>query len=188
MAPKVKSLSNAFFARDPVTCARELIGCGFRWRGVGGLVVETEAYAAAEDEACHTFFKPSARRFVADHSVGDSYIYLNYGVHWLVNVLTKSQDHGDGFVSLRALQPKWEMTTMRERRARVRDTDLCSGPGKLSQALGLDKTQHGMPIASCFEQGEGEVPIVIAGPRIGISRAKKRPWRFVFADNPHVSV
>ena len=181
------TLDVSFFARDPAICAKELVGCAFRWRGVGGIIVETEAYAAEGDEACHTFFRPSARTFVAQHSVGDCYIYLNYGVHWLVNVLTKSDDGGNGFVLLRAMHPKWGVASMRERRRRDMLTDLCSGPGKLSQALGLTGLQHGNPISSYFQCGQTDRPEVIAGPRIGISRAKSRPWRFVMAGDPHVS-
>ena len=80
-------LDRGFFTRDPLTCARALVGCELLWRGCGRIIVETEAYSVRNDEACHTFSRPSSRRFVADHTPGTAYVYLNYGVHWLLNFL-----------------------------------------------------------------------------------------------------
>ncbi|MDB6076538.1 MAG: 3-methyladenine glycosylase, partial [Akkermansiaceae bacterium] len=97
-------LDHEFFRRDPVSCARELIGATFEWDGCLARIVETEAYAAEGDPACHTFFRPGARDFVQRNAAGKSYVYLNYGVHWLFNNLTKA-GCGDGFVLFRALRP-----------------------------------------------------------------------------------
>ena len=94
-------LSRTFFQRDPLTCAQELIGCELVWNSCAGLIVETEAYAAVGDEAAHTFTRPSARAFVADHQAGAAYVYFNYGMYWLFNVLVKG-GAADGFVLIRA--------------------------------------------------------------------------------------
>jgi DNA-3-methyladenine glycosylase len=178
-------LSPEFFTQGPVESAQALIGHAFRYRGVGGVIVETEAYLEEGDEACHTFFRPKARAFVRDADPGTGYVYLNYGMHWLVNVLCKGAQ-GNGFVLLRALEPRWGLSSMRRRRGREALTELCSGPGKLSVALGMDGRHHATPIASLFHQEEEPMPWV-ARPRIGISRAQDKPWRFLVPDNVHVS-
>ncbi len=177
----------AFFQQDPITCARELIGSTFHHEGVGGVIVETEAYLEHGDDACHTSFRPSTRAFVREHAAGTAYIYLNYGVHWLVNALVKGPD-GNGFVLLRALEPVDGIAKMRERRGRDRLTDLCSGPGKLSMALAMDATQHGSSLHAHFRLAkQPSTGTLTAGPRIGISRATARPWRFYLRGNGNVS-
>ncbi len=193
--PDTGRLLRAFFERDPASCARELIGTEFRWDGSAGIVVETEAYAEIGDEACHTFFRPSARRFVETHPAGTAYVYLNYGMYWLTNVLLKNPETGDrGFVLLRALEPVTGAGAMRDRRGRDRLTDLCSGPGKLSMALGITGDAHGTSLVSgedrgFFHPGEsGDRIEVLADRRVGISRSRALAWRFLAADNPHVSV
>src|SRR5690606_12580853 len=97
-------LSRDFFSRDPVQCARELIGAELIWDECRARIVETEAYAAEGDPACHTFSRPSARNFVESHPPGVAYVYLNYGVHWLFNILVKGPK-ACGFVLFRALEP-----------------------------------------------------------------------------------
>lgn len=182
------ALTRGFFERHPVVCARDLIGKRFLWKGVGGIVVETEAYAASDDEACHTFSRPSTRRFVAAHPAGTSYVYLNYGMYWLINVLVKCESM-NGFVLLRALEPTHGLDRMRQRRKRERLTDLCSGPGKMSVALGMDGSHHGIPLGRQFEETrETAAAEAVESTRIGISRATDRLWRFTARDNPHVSV
>ena len=136
------TLDGRLFCQDPVSAARELIGARLVCGGCSGIVVETEAYAETGDEAAHTFFKPSARAFVAEHDVGAAYVYLNYGMYWLANVLTKGES-GAGFVLLRALRPERGLATMRRRRAREKPADLCSGPGKFTIALGINGDEHG---------------------------------------------
>ena len=132
-----------FFERDPVSCARELIGCRFSWNGCVGRIVETEAYDSVDDPACHTWFRPSTRAFVEAQSAGDAYVYLNYGVHWLFNVLVKGGDRS-GFVLFRALEPVAGTERMRERRAGVKDPLLGAGPGRLTRAFGIDGSAHGV--------------------------------------------
>ena len=187
-----ESLNPTFFQQSPEDCARDLIGCRLEWKGCAGVIVETEAYAAEGDEACHTHFRPSARRFIAEHPAGSAYVYLNYGVHWLLNFLVKGGD-ADGFVLIRALAPSEGLEQMRLRRRRTRETELCSGPGKLTQALGIDHSMHGMELV----HGLGLTPShcsrrvrtkTIACRRVGISREIDRKWRFVLAGSSCLSV
>lgn len=198
-------LGRSFFERDPVDCARELVGMEFRWGNCSGIVVETEAYAEVGDEACHTFFRPSARDFVASHPAGTAYVYLNYGMYWLTNVLVKNPDTGDrGFVLLRALEPRRGQGLMRRRRRKERDRDLCSGPGKLSMALGIHGDHHGTSLVEAEKPGPARRGFftpdgtgsgtsvsgwkVEADRRIGINRSQELAWRFLVPGNPHVSV
>lgn len=184
------ALDRDFFTRDPLTCARALIGCELLWKGCGGVIVETEAYSARNDEACHTFSRPSSRRFVADHPPGTAYVYLNYGVHWLLNFLVKGGSE-DGFVLIRALDPTRGIPLMRQRRKTDNPTRLCSGPGKLTQALGIDGSSHGLDFlrgsALKILSSTSRHPI-IETPRVGISKAAELLWRFVLKDNPHASM
>ena len=175
----MQRIEPTFFERSPVTCARELIGARFLWNGCAGRIVETEAYMSVDDPACHTWNRPSARDFVEKHVAGDAYVYLNYGVHWMFNVLVKS-DEGSGFVLFRALEPMSGIDLKQERRAGVADHLLGAGPGKLTRALGIDGTAHGssfLKIAGCGIV-QGESVGVCAGGRIGISKATELPWRF----------
>jgi DNA-3-methyladenine glycosylase len=168
-----------FFTRHPVECARDLIGCTFVWNGCSGRIVETEAYAAVGDEACHTFFRPGARRFVEAHQAGTAYVYLNYGVHWLFNVLVKGGEM-EGFVLFRALEPLEGVEAMKERRPGVPERDLCAGPGKLTKSLDIKGSHHGQEFLEDSECGlfRGHPTPIIAGPRIGISSALDLHWRF----------
>lgn len=172
-------VNRAFFERDPVDCARELIGCHFFWKGCHGRIVETEAYHSIDDPACHTWNRPGARAFVATHDAGDAYVYLNYGVHWMFNVLVKSEG-GSGFVLFRALEPMAGIEEMRRRREGVKDHLLAAGPGKLTRAFGIDGTAHGADFLVRPDSGiiRGEPVTIRAGGRIGISRAAELPWRF----------
>ncbi|MEM1442776.1 MAG: DNA-3-methyladenine glycosylase [Verrucomicrobiota bacterium] len=185
-------LSKDFFERDPVTCARELIGCTLVHKGCSGIVIETEAYAESGDEACHLFTRPSARDFAAAHPAGTAYVYLNYGIHWLTNVLCHDPATGNaGFVLLRALEPTAGIEEMKERRNKDKLHALCSGPGKLSQALGIGPDHHGRSLCAgeefVFTAGSVDYEIV-SDPRIGISKAKELPWRFLLREHPGVSV
>lgn len=176
---KRERIGPAFFRRNPVDCARDLIGCYLEWDGCVGKIVETEAYAAEDDPACHTFFRPSARRFVTTHPAGHAYIYLNYGVHWLFNVLVKDGDM-DGFVLFRALEPVVGLEAMRMRRPDCPDHGLCAGPGKLTRAMGIHGGHHAAEFLSQSRRAlwKGEPLEVGNGPRIGISKGKELPWRF----------
>ena len=186
----------SLFALPPVAAARALIGCLFEWDGCSGWIVEAEAYSEWNDEACHTHVRPSARRFVDEHPPGTAYVYLNYGVHWMTNVVVGDPVTGErGFVLLRALQPECGLAAMRERRGRQPATDLCSGPGKLSQALGIHGGVHGTVFSGTGCHGFLEIRpsnpavagLLVTGPRIGISKAVDLPWRFFLKGNAHVS-
>ena len=177
-----------FFTQSPLECARALVGCEIVWGNCRGLVVECEAYAAVGDPACHTFSRPSAREFVARHQAGAAYVYLNYGMHWMLNVLTKGD--ADGFVLLRAIEPRRGLAAMQRRRGGRTGRELTGGPGRLAAALGVTGQHHGGDFCSstkrCFMRGE-KVEIIADG-RIGISRAQDLRWRFSLAGNPFVSV
>ena len=181
-------LKRRFFERDPLSCARELIGCRLEWGALSGIVVETEAYDVDGDEACHTVFRPSARVFVASHQAGAAYVYFNYGVHWMLNVLVKGKRLG--FVLIRALEPIKGIEQMKKARGTQDLRQLCSGPGKLTMALGVTGGHHGRDLcadpAFSFSTGRTSQKIGIS-PRVGISRAAGLPWRFYAAGNPHVS-
>ncbi|WP_193212429.1 DNA-3-methyladenine glycosylase [Luteolibacter marinus] len=181
-------LTAAFFERDPVVCARELIGACLEWGECAGRIVETEAYSSSGDEASHLFLRPSARRFVDEHPAGTAYVYMNYGLHWLFNVLVKCPQ-GSGFVLLRALEPLRGIELMQRRRGKAGLCELCSGPGKLTQALGIDGSLHGRQFLEWPEAGidAGGDVAVDCGPRIGISRSQDLPWRFVLRRNAYLS-
>jgi DNA-3-methyladenine glycosylase len=181
-------LKRPFFERDPLSCARELVGCRLNWGALGGIVVETEAYDVDGDEACHAAFRPSARAFVASHEAGAAYVYLNYGVHWMLNVLVKGRRLG--FVLIRALEPVAGVEQMKKARGTQDLRQLCSGPGKLAMALGVTGRHHGIDL--CVNPAFSFSPVgpsqkVETSPRVGISRAAGLPWRFYAAGNPHVS-
>ncbi len=185
-------LTEEFFTRHPVTCARQLIGCELVWEHCSGIIVETEAYAALGDEACHTFLRRGAQTFVNDNPAGTAYVYLNYGIHWLLNVLIKGPEM-DGFVLVRALEPRRGVELMKQRRKLDDPVKLCSGPGKLTQALAIPPSFHGSnlchdPRKSFHSVPENEAPVgIVADVRIGISKAADLPWRFLAAGNRYVS-
>jgi len=184
------NLTADFFRCDPVTCARGLVGCEFVWNGVGGVIVETEAYSVLNDEACHTFFRPSARHFVQSNPPGSAYVYLNYGMHWLLNFLVRG-GREDGFVLIRALEPTQGVTTMMQRRNMTTLKNLCSGPGKLTRALGIDGSVHGRNLladAGASFQWPATNQKVHDCVRVGITRSAELPWRFVLAGNSFLSV
>jgi DNA-3-methyladenine glycosylase len=184
-------LRAAFFQRDPLVCARELIGTELVWGKCAGIIVETEAYLTLNDEACHTFTRPSTRAFVERNVAGAVYIYMNYGVHWMLNLLVKGGERS-GLILIRALEPRRGLALMKARRGVDDVRRLCSGPGKLAQALDITRRHHEMNICAdsryCLLPAEIAQPRVVADPRIGISRSKEFPWRFTLADSPFVSV
>jgi DNA-3-methyladenine glycosylase len=186
-------LGGDFFERGVVEVARDLVGVELVWGDCSGVIVETEAYAVSGDEACHTVSRPSARGFVEANGPGTAYVYLNYGMHWLFNLLVKGGGQ-DGLVLVRALEPVAGVEGMRERRGKESLRDLCSGPGKLSMALGIGGEHHGVRMAGRgrpaghglrARRGEWEV---VADRRIGISRSAELPWRFLAKGNAFASV
>ncbi len=175
----MEELDADFFRRDPLVCAGALIGCIFRWHGCEGRIVETEAYTEFDDPACHTWNRPSAREFLRVHEAGTAYVYLNYGVHWLFNIVAKGGERA-GFVLFRALEPLSGLDLMRERRGALAESALCSGPGKLTKSLAINGDVHGASFLARPATGivRGPETAIITGGRIGISRAADRPWRF----------
>jgi DNA-3-methyladenine glycosylase len=185
-----RALRASFFQRDPLACARELIGTELIWGKCSGIVVETEAYLTLNDEACHTFTRPSTRAFVERNVAGAIYIYMNYGVHWMLNLLVKGGERS-GLILIRALEPRRGLALMKARRGVDDVRRLCSGPGKLAQALDITRRHHEMNICAgpryCLLPPENPLIPVVADPRIGISRSKEFPWRFTLAESPFVS-
>ena len=189
----MRNLSPDFFRRNPLSCAQELIGCTLRHGETSGIIVETEAYASEGDPACHTWKRQGARDFVAGKGPGSAYVYLNYGMHWLFNFLVKGGTVAgcrEGFVLLRALEPSTGQSLMQRRRNTKRFEELCNGPAKLTQALGIDGKHH-----ACNPLKDPDwnllvsdtVPTIVASTRIGISHATDYPWRFLMEGNPCVS-
>jgi len=184
-------LPSSFFERDPLACARELIGTELVWGRCSGSIVETEAYLTLNDEACHTFTRPSTRAFVERNEPGAVYIYFNYGVHWMLNLLVKGGPR-TGLILIRALEPCRGVAVMKQRRGTDDIRRLCSGPGKLTQALEIDRRHHEMSICEetrhCLLPRAEKNVRVTASPRVGISRSKEFPWRFTLANSPFISV
>lgn len=182
-------IRTVFFRRDPITCARELIGKEFIWGNCAGIIVETEAYLAENDEACHTFSRPTARAFVEQNKPGAAYIYFSYGAHWMLNVLVKGA--ADGFVLIRAIQPTQGVALMNKRRGVDDEHQLCSGPGKLTQAFAITNRHHEMDLCldprHCFTNAADDDVDVVADARIGITRSAHHPWRFTLRGSKFVS-
>lgn len=184
----------SFYERGVLTCARELIGCMLYWEGCSGIVVETEAYSAVGDEASHAFTRPSTRAYMAAHEPGCAYVYFNYGVHWMLNVLVKGNRECEavpenGLILIRAVEPVGGVELLRKRRGREELRALCSGPGKLAQAFGVTGADHGrdLTVGTCgFGPGLADVEVE-CDVRIGISRSKELPWRFLLKGSPFVS-
>jgi DNA-3-methyladenine glycosylase len=166
----------AFFARHPVEVARDLIGWTLTLDGVGGRIVETEAYHH-EEPASHSFAGRTPRNAAMFGPVGHAYVYRSYGVHWCLNLVC---GEGPGSaVLLRALEPTEGVELMRMRRGLAELRSLCSGPGKLCQALAVTRAHDGLSLtAAPFGLVPGAAVGIVAGPRIGISRAADLPWRF----------
>ncbi|HEY4284562.1 MAG TPA: DNA-3-methyladenine glycosylase [Chthoniobacterales bacterium] len=182
-------ISADFFQSDPLICAPGLVGTTLVWGRCAGVIVETEAYLAQGDEAAHTFTRPSARAFIERNRAGAAYVYFNYGVHWMLNVLVKG-GRADGFVLVRALEPRRGISLMRKRRGLDDLTRLCSGPGKLTQALEITGRDHEKDLCvnsnRCFLPRPEDVEVV-ADARIGITRSAHLPWRFTLRGSPFVS-
>ena len=178
-----------FFQRDPLSCARDLIGTELIWGDCAGIVVEVEAYAAIDDEAAHTFTRPSARSFIERNKAGAAYVYFSYGNHWMLNVLVKGE--ANGFVLVRAIEPRGGIKLMKKRRGLDDFRQLCSGPGKLTQALDITDRHHEMDLCAdprhCFMSDAQATFDIVADKRIGISRSAHLPWRFTLRGSEFVS-
>ncbi len=187
---RTRIVGTSFFQRDPLLCARELVGMQLMWGRCAGVIVETEAYLTENDEACHTFNRPSARHFVERNKAGAAYIYLNYGVHWMLNVLVKGAPR-TGLILIRALEPTHGLALMSKRRGLDNPKQLCSGPGKLTQALNITLRDHERDFCGDsrigFAHQESAPVAVVADERIGITRSAELPWRFSLHASPFVS-
>jgi DNA-3-methyladenine glycosylase len=184
------TLDRAFYDRPVLEVARDLVGCTVRHGATAGVIVETEAYHHTE-AACHAYVGLTARTSTLYGPPGIAYVYRSYGIHALLNAVCEPEDVGAA-VLIRALEPVDGIEAMRERRGLGRLEELCSGPGKLTQALGIELDLNttslidgpirlGPPVA-------GRPPVeIVAGPRIGITKAVDLPWRFCALGSRHVS-
>jgi len=188
-AVAAERLDVGFFARSVHTVARELIGCRLFYAGCGGTIVETESYER-DDPACHAYVGLTKRTEVLFGPPGRAYVYLSYGIHSLLNAVAEP-DGEAAAVLIRALQPTAELEAMRKRRGERPDADLCSGPGKLTEALGIGLDANGADLSrdpfQLLPPETGWRGEIIAGPRVGISKAVERPWRFSLAGSAFVS-
>ena len=181
-----RRLPDAFFARSVHDVARDLIGCTVTHGETAGVIVETESYHAA-DAACHAFGGPTPRSSVLFGPPAHAYVYLSYGIHSLLNFVAEPEGEAAA-VLIRALEPVDGIETMRARRSVSRVEDLCSGPGKLTEALGIGLELNGVPLfEGPLQVSDGPRLDVTTGTRIGISKAVEHPWRFCAADNRFVS-
>jgi DNA-3-methyladenine glycosylase len=182
-------LEKGFFDRSVHLVARELIGCRLFFEGCGGVIVETESYER-DDPACHAYVGLTDRTEVLFGPPGRAYVYLSYGIHSLLNFVAEPEGEAAA-VLIRALEPTAGIDAMRARRGDRPDRDLCSGPGKLTEALGIDLSENGADLARnpflLLPRQEGWQGQVVTGPRVGITKAVERLWRFGLAGSPHIS-
>jgi DNA-3-methyladenine glycosylase len=173
-----KPLKRAFFGRSVNQVAPDLIGATLLVNGVGGIIVEVEAYHHTEP-AAHSFRGPTPRNLVMFGPPGFSYVYRSYGIHWCVNFVCE-QEGSASAVLIRALQPTHGIATMRRRRGLADERSLCSGPGKLCEALGITIAHSELPLDKppiALHARIGKVEVV-TGLRIGITKAVELPWRY----------
>jgi len=180
-------LGRGFFARSVHQVAPELVGCTLLVDGVGGRIVEVEAYDA-EDPASHGYRGPTARNRAMFGPPGHAYVYRSYGIHWCLNLVCASEGRPEA-VLVRALEPKAGLELMRERRGVTVERLLCSGPGRLCQALGVTREHDGFPLdRPPFELLPAREGVDVArSARVGITRAAERPWRYALAGSRYLS-
>ena len=183
-------LGRAFYERSVHDVARDLVGCVVRHGETAGRIVETESYHM-EEPACHAYAGVTSRTRTLFGPPGHAYVYFSYGIHSLLNAVAEEEGVGAA-VLIRALEPVDGIELMRERRRVARDEELCNGPGKLTQALGIGLSLNGTsledgPIEILRREPGARDPRVVIGERIGISKAADLPWRFCDADSRHVS-
>jgi DNA-3-methyladenine glycosylase len=173
-----KLLKRAFFSRSVHEVAPDLIGATLLVNGVGGIIVEVEAYHHT-DPAAHSFRGPTARNQIMFGPPGFAYVYRSYGIHWCVNFVCERKGSASA-VLIRALEPTHGLVAMRRRRHLTDARALCSGPGKLTEALGITNKHNGLaldapPFAVLARSTSAEV---VSGLRIGITKAVELPWRY----------
>jgi DNA-3-methyladenine glycosylase len=183
-------LGRAFYERSVHDVARDLVGCVVRHGETSGRIAETESYHM-EEPACHAYAGLTARTRTLFGPPGHAYVYFSYGIHSLLNAVAEEEGVGAA-VLVRALEPVDGIELMRERRGPVRGEELCNGPGKLTQALGIGLPLNGTslvdgPIEVLDREPGAREPRVVIGERIGITKAADLQWRFCDADSRHVS-
>jgi DNA-3-methyladenine glycosylase len=175
---RARKLGHAFFARSVHEVAPELIGATLLFKGAGGIIVEVEAYHHT-DPAAHSYNGRTERNAVMFGPPGFAYVYRSYGIHWCVNFVCEAAGSASA-VLIRALEPTDGLTAMRRRRGLKDERSLCSGPGKVCEALGITKAHNGLALDNPpFElRGRTNESEIVAGPRIGITKAVDQPWRY----------
>jgi len=194
--PVVRALPRSFYDRPTLTVAAELLGKVLVRRTAAsvtaGMIVETEAYIGEDDPACHAAPGPTARNAPLYGPPGRAYVYLNYGIHYLVNAVTEGEGH-PAAVLIRALEPLEGIALMQRRRRRgagIAASDLCRGPGNLTRALGIARTDNLLDLATSpltIQDWGLTIDDVSRGSRIGIRVGTDRPWRFWATGHPAVS-
>jgi DNA-3-methyladenine glycosylase len=176
--PKPRLLRRSFFTRSVHVVAPDLIGATLLFKGIGGIIVEVEAYHHT-DPAAHSFGGQTARNTVMFGPPGYAYVYRSYGIHWCLNFVCEPEGSASA-VLIRALAPTHGLAAMRRRRGVTDERLLCSGPGRLCQALGITDAQYGLaldqPPFEIFARGE-DIDVDV-GPRIGLTKAVDHPWRY----------
>jgi len=182
-----RRLRRSFFDRPVLKVASDLIGATLLFRGVGGIIAEVEAYHHT-DPAAHSFNGQTARNAVMFGPAGHAYVYRSYGIHWCVNFVCEGEGSASA-VLIRALEPTHGIPTMRRRRGMKEERLLCSGPGRLCEALGIARTQDGLALDKPpFElRARSERLEIVAGARIGITKAVDLPWRFGLKGSRYLS-
>lgn len=187
-----KMIAGIDFEAPAEVVAEQLIGVTLLVDGVGGRIVETEAYDR-EEPASHCFIGETPRNFAMFGPAGRSYVYRSHGLHWCLNFVCRENGHGAG-VLIRALEPLQGLDVMRARRGLEDERLLCAGPGRLAQALGVSRAHNNLPLdAAPFvllarDVDDADVTLaVLAGPRVGISKAVELPWRFGLAGSRFLS-
>jgi DNA-3-methyladenine glycosylase len=189
-APRGAPLGPGFFDRSVLDVARDLVGCALLVDGVGGIIVETEAYRG-DEPACHAYVGLTPRTEPLFGPPGHAYVYLSYGIHSLLNAVAEPEGQAAAAL-IRAIEPRWGVEAMRARRALEDDRLLCSGPGRLTEALGvgLEQNRHALfepPFRILGPDPEWAERTVGVAPRIGITRAVDLPWRFCAAGSRYLS-
>jgi DNA-3-methyladenine glycosylase len=182
-----KRLTKAFFNRSVHEVAPDLIGATLLFGGVGGRLVEVEAYHQT-DPAAHSFRGPTPRNVVMFGPAGYAYVYRSYGIHWCLNFVCEPKGSASA-VLIRAIEPTVGLARMRRRRGLSDVRLLCSGPGRVCQALGITRANNGLaldepPFELLARSGDVEV---VAGPRIGLTKAVEKPWRYGLKDSRFLS-
>jgi DNA-3-methyladenine glycosylase len=178
MVRMARKLTPSFFDRSVHEVAPDLIGAMLLVNGVGGPIVEVEAYHHT-DPAAHSFNGPTARNAVMFGPPGFAYVYRSYGIHWCLNFVCEARGSASA-VLIRALQPTRGLATMKRRRGMEDERLLCAGPGRLCEALAITRAHDGLPLDRApFElRARAGAFEIAAGPRIGISKAMEFPWRY----------